>query len=198
MRDAARAERRAEIERAAYALLEENGYAGMSMLGVAKRARASNETLYRWYGNKRGLIKAMVARNAAEVRSLLERDLAAGRPPLETLRALGPRLLGLLVGERAIALNRAAAADPSGELGQALTEAGRNTILPLIAQVFASGQGQFPDLTPETAAKLYVSLLVGDLQIRRAIGALEEPGEMEIEERAAWALAILLRVGGIG
>ena len=85
MRDAARAERRAEIERAAYALLEENGYAGMSMLGVAKRARASNETLYRWYGNKQGLIKAMVARNAAIALALWLSSTASAAAQLDTL-----------------------------------------------------------------------------------------------------------------
>ena len=57
-----------------------------------------------------------------------------------------------------------------------LTAAGHNTILPLIAQVFvgANVQGLFCDLTPETAVQLYVSLPVGDRQIRRAIGALAE------------------------
>ncbi len=198
MRDAARLIRKQQIEQAAYALLEENGYAGMSMLGVAKRAKASNETLYRWYGDKQGLFKAMVARNAADVRALLEADLAAGRPPLEAIRALGPHLLALLVGNRAIALNRAAAADASGELGRALTEAGRDTILPLIVEVFVSAhaQGELPGMPPDTAVKFYFSLLIGDLQIRRAIGALPAPDATAIDERAAWAFTLLMRVAG--
>lgn len=194
MRDDARTKRMQRIEDAAYQLIEEKGFAGMSMLSIARKARASNETLYRWYGDKNGLFKAMVTRNAAEVRQLLETDLQTDRPPLETIRALGPRLLGLLVSRRAIALNRAAAADASGELGAALTEAGRNQILPLVTRVFvkAGESGLFASLDTGEAVRLYFNLLVGDLQIRRAIGAVAEMGEQDISERADWALGHLL------
>lgn len=195
MHDDARARRRQRIEDAAYELIEQKGFAGMSMLAIARKARASNETLYRWYGDKTGLFRAMVIRNAAEVRHLLESDLAADRPPLETIRALGPRLLGLLVSPRAIALNRAAAADASGALGQALTEAGRNQILPLITDVFSKADeaGLLGELNREEAVKIYFNLLVGDLQIRRAIGALPEMRAQDIVDRADWALGLLLK-----
>ena len=62
--------RKNEIEAAAYTLLAEKGFGGMSMLTLAKTARASNETLYRWYGDKLGLVSRMIARNAAEAREL--------------------------------------------------------------------------------------------------------------------------------
>ena len=58
--DEARQRREAAIHAAAYALLAEHGYGGTSMLRVARAARASNETLYRWYGGKDGLFTAMV------------------------------------------------------------------------------------------------------------------------------------------
>lgn len=195
MRDEARTERMRRIEDAAYELIEQKGFAGMSMLAIARKAKASNETLYRWYGDKTGLFKAMVIRNAAEVRHMLESDLEADRPPLETIRALGPRLLGLLVSPRAIALNRAAATDASGALGQALTEAGRNQILPLVSDVFARAEksGLLGSLNTQEAVKIYFNLLVGDLQIRRAIGALPEMGAQDIVDRAEWAFQLLLK-----
>lgn len=195
MRDETRTERMKRIEDAAYELIEKKGFAGMSMLAIARKAKASNETLYRWYGDKTGLFKAMVTRNAAEVRQLLENDLETDRPPLETIRALGPRLLGLLVSPRAIALNRAAAADASGALGQALTEAGRDQVLPLVTHVFAKAieAGLLGSLNREEAVKIYFNLLVGDLQIRRAIGALPEMRAREIVDRADWAFGLLLK-----
>ena len=59
-----RKEKRArEIEAAAYALLEAKGFEGLSMQSVAKMAKASNETLYRWYGDKIGLFEARSSRN---------------------------------------------------------------------------------------------------------------------------------------
>ncbi len=197
MRAETRQTRKTQIENAAYDLLESNGYAGMSMLSVAKKAKASNETLYRWYGDKVGLFTAMVESNALEVKSLLETDIAVERAPLETLSSLGPKLLKLLVSPRAIALNRVAAANASGVLGAALATAGRETIVPLIAKVFqrANAQGHFPNLTMPEAAEIYVNLLVGDLQIRRVTGVMPLMSDTEIANRAKRALALLLKLG---
>ena len=52
MRDDKKQQRRRQIEAAAYDLLVQYGYDGTSMLAVAKAAKASNETMYRWYGDK--------------------------------------------------------------------------------------------------------------------------------------------------
>ncbi|MFN4171419.1 MAG: TetR/AcrR family transcriptional regulator [Pseudorhodobacter sp.] len=196
MREETRAFRQEEIEAAAYALLHERGYAGMSMLAVAKRARASNETLYRWFGDKKGLALALVARNTEATRRTIEAELAAERPPITILRDLGPVLLELLLGEHAIALNRAAPADPTGELGQAISEAGREVVAPLIGQVLRrarkAGDLRFDD--PGTAVGLYLSLLVGDLQIRRVIGRDPEPTAAAIVQRAEMAYDQFLRL----
>ena len=198
MRDETKAERQAEIERAAYALLEEKGYAGTSMLAIARRARASNETLYNWYGDKNGLIRALVARNTSEIRSLLEKRIATQRDPLETLSIIGPMLLALLTGARAVALNRAAAADPSGELGIALAAEGRETIAPLIAKVLgrAYEEGKLAFSDPDEAVELYLNLLIGDLQIRRVIGRLPEMTAEQCKTRSERALAALVRLLG--
>lgn len=178
--------RQNQIEQAAYAVLREKGYTGTSMLSIAKRARASNETLYRWYGDKLGLFRSLIERNAKVVKNLLETQITSGAQPLDTLRALGPELLSLLTSERAIGLNQAAAADQTGELGAALSEMGRETIAPLISQTLekarADGVLAFDD-TDETT-DLYLSLLVGDLQIRRAIGRISEPRSEFIKKRA--------------
>ncbi len=177
MRAESRAKRQEEIETAAYELLERNGYAGTSMQGIARLAKASNETLYNWYGDKQGLFKALVTRNAAEVKGLLKRELSSERDALIILGLLGPRLLALLLGERAIALNRAAAADASGVLGAALAEAGRDSVLPLLVRVLerARDAGQLSFERSDQAAVLYLNLLVGDLQIRRVIGTARPP-----------------------
>ncbi len=196
MREEARAIRQQQIERAAYAVLEEKGYAGASMLAIARRARASNETLYSWYGDKTGLFKALVERNASESRGLLEERIAAEGEALETLRAFGPMLLDMLTGARAVALNRAAAADPSGELGRAISAAGREAIGPLVAQVLLQAREQcrlgFDD--PGEALELYFGLLIGDLQIRCVIGRAPAPSKDERERRSERALQALLRL----
>ncbi len=64
MRDENRRMRQQLIFAATYRLLAEKGYKGTSMLAVAKAAGASNETMYNWYGNKQGLLAAMIEDNA--------------------------------------------------------------------------------------------------------------------------------------
>ncbi|SFA80767.1 transcriptional regulator, TetR family [Poseidonocella pacifica] len=191
MRDENKVLRQTQIECAAYELLELKGYAGTSMQGIARKARASNETLYNWYGDKRGLFTALVTRNAAEVRSLLETELSAGGDAITTLGLLAPKLLELLLGNRAIALNRAAAADPTGELGAAISQAGRETVLPLLEQVLETARrdGQLKFDRPTEAAGLFLDLLVGDFQIRRVIGRLPAPDREFCETRSALAVA---------
>ena len=196
MRGENRKARQRQIENAAYAILEEKGYTGASMLSIAKRARASNETLYNWYGDKLGLFRSLVKINALEVKELLESDPARDETPLETLGTLGPKLLAMLVGAKAITLNRAAAADPTGDLGTAISQAGRQTIAPMIGQLFEAARTN-KDLSfdnTEDAVELYLNLLVGDMQIRRVIASMPEPNGKEISTRAASALNSLKRL----
>jgi len=196
MRDENKASRQEKIEEAAYAVLEAKGYAGASMLAIAKAAKASNETLYNWYGDKNGLFKALVLRNAEQVKALLEDGLSGERRPLEILDALGPRLLALLVSPRAIQLNRAAAADPTGELGAAISERGREAVAPLIGKVLerARQDGVLAFETTGEAVSLYLNLLVGDLQIRRVIGREPPLDETAINRRAGQAYTRFLRL----
>ncbi len=183
-----RSRREAEIAEAAYRLLDEVGLAGTTVTAVAKAARASNETLYRWYGDRTGLFAALVRRNAGLIRDELEASAGTG---LDGLARIGPRLLAMVTGPRAVALNRAAAADASGTLGAELARGGRENVAPLIAARIAEAQsrGALAAAPPGEIAETYLALLIGDLQIRRATGAIGQPSMPEIETRAARALA---------
>jgi AcrR family transcriptional regulator len=191
MREEKRQARMAQIEAEAYALFDELGFEGTSMLAVAKRAKASNETMYRWYGDKHGLFESMVRSNAAQVRRQLAEVADAPAAPLERLSNVAPVLLGMLLGPRAIALNRAAATDPTGALGQLLAKGGREDVLPLIKEVLGEAV-RAGDLQPPKHGEigaLFMHLLVGDQQIRRAIGTMAAPSQAEIAEMAKAALA---------
>lgn len=191
-----RDERQHQIEDAAYRVLERKGYGGATVLAIAREARASNETLYNWYGDKTGLFRALVARNAQAVRQLLETRIGDGAEPMQVLAQLGPDLIGVLTDPRAIALNRAAAADVSGELAAAIAAAGRDSIGPLIAQVLVAardaGALHFDD--PAQALTLYLDLLIGDLQHRRVIGLTAPPTADQRKARSTQALDRLRRL----
>ena len=199
MKDEKRQARMAQIEAAAYGLMAEQGFEGTSMLAVAKAAKASNETMYRWYGDKHGLFESMVRANADKVREELNRFHAAERAPLDILRRVAPVLLDMLLGERAIALNRAAASDPSGRLGRAISAGGRETVLPLLQKLMgaAINDGSLRPPKEGDIAALFMSLLVGDRQVRRVIGVMAPPSPREIEAQAQIAMAQFTALCGV-
>lgn len=200
MADSYAQRRKRAIEDAAFALLIEKGYKTTSMLAVARRARASNETLYKWYGNKQELFRSLVARNLADMNAALDAVLSADLPPdpLDALQGAGATLLALLTSDETIALNRAAAGDvhDTRQLGQALGDAGREAIYPRLAALFerlaATDQLTIDD--PGEAALIWLSLLVADIQLRVATGARARPSPEEIAEHSAAVQHLLTRL----
>ncbi len=191
-----------EIEAAAYLLMEEQAFARVGMQAIARAARASNETLYRWYGDKIGLYRALIARNSELVGEAMAHAQAQGGHGCALLRAVGPALLTMLLGERAAALHRAAAADASGVLGRALAELGRDFGVPRLNKVMAEAQaaGELAQrrdgasVAPDDLTEIWLSLLIGDLQARRMIGAIAPLNAAEVARRSEQALDCLTRL----
>jgi hypothetical protein len=102
----------------------------------------------------------------------------------------------MLLGPRAVALNRAAAADATGTLGQALAQGGREPLLPQLCRMIdgALAAGHLQGAPAEALTDLWLSLLIGDLQIRRTIGALPPPEPETLSNRAQSARSHLLRL----
>lgn len=198
MRNEARSLRQMQIEEVAHRLLIEKGYSGTTMLAVAREAGASMETLYNWYGDKPGLFRALITRNAAEVRATLESAVTDGADPMLTLQRFGQELLRMLTSERLVALNRVAVADETGDLGRLIGEFGRGAVAPVLGGLFARAQqrGQLHPDSAAGAAEVYLGLLIGDLQIRRVVARMPAPDEREILRRADRAYAIVLRLWG--
>lgn len=196
MRQEARKARKNEIEQAALTLLVQKGYSATTMAAVAKAAGASFETLYKWYGDKHGLFRAIVEANTAALREMLAISTTSVTDPLAALEEFGPKLISVLTSDAVVALNRAAAADPSGDLGKIIAEAGRGAITPQLNALFEHAKtcGKLVLDNPADATEIYLGLLLGDLQIRRVVGRLPPPDATEISrrsERALDALALL-------
>lgn len=191
-----------EIEEIACRLLEELGFAGVGMQAIARAAKASNETLYRLYGDKMGLFRALITRNGARLWGTLDNADERGERGLVVLRAVGPVLLTMLLSDRSVALNRAAAADPSGALGRTLAEAGRNAASVKLNQIMADAQeagelGRQRDgreVTPRELTELWLDLLTGSLQVRRVTGAIQPLTPEQIGLRNLRALDALVRL----
>src|SRR5688500_8122057 len=102
-------ERREEILEVALSVLSERGYRGASMLEIARHAQASKETLYAWFGGKRGLFEEVVRWQAELVEAAIAPNLERDVDDTEAvLRSFALELQRLLLGDRAVMINRAA------------------------------------------------------------------------------------------
>jgi AcrR family transcriptional regulator len=197
--DARRKAGRERIEGAAFALLVERGFENVSMMDVARRAKASNETLYRWYGGKAGLARALAERNGAALGAALEEALGQGGDPLGALARFGPALLGVILSDKSVVLDRAAARDATGELARVLEAVWRETVAPpletLVARAVKAGALQAP--SARRATEWHLALLLGDARARRLLGLDPEPTPAEVRARAARAFVDFLRLCGV-
>ncbi len=198
MKPASRDNRRNEIMNVAIQVLAERGYRDASMLEVARRASASKETLYAWFGDKRGLFESVIRRNAGAVQSVLTRHLEDDSSTEIVLVEFGRALLELLLGDDAVAINRAAISEASTDpgLAQILASTGRDATLPCFIRFLELRQerGALRIEAPSEAAEDYLGLLLGDTQIRRLLGLLAAPKKTQIETRAVRAATNFLRL----
>ena len=169
---------------ATFDLLVQRGYQGTTMAAVAERAGSSKETLYAWFGSKQGLFTALIRRQAEATNQAVAAALddRGDDDPATTLTAFATNLLRLLLGERSVALNRAALAElgggrpagraPAGELAAVLLSEGRHRTGPMVeaylARLAEAGQLRIDD--PAEAFQLLYGLVVRDLQIRVLLG----------------------------
>ena len=190
--------RRDEIMDIAVEILAERGYRDASMLEVAKRASASKETLYAWFGTKAGLFEAIIRRNALTVQSVLAHHLEGDGPSDHALRDFGRALLELLLGNSAVAINRAAISEAHTDpaLAQTLASAGRDATLPAFVR-FLERQRERRALTFDNAsdaAEDFLGLLLGDMQVRRLLGVVPAPDVNANKARAARAAKTFLKM----
>jgi AcrR family transcriptional regulator len=182
-------------------VLAERGYRGASMREIAERAQASKETLYSWFGNKKELFEELVGWQAERVDAViapsLERD---GDDPWEVLRGFALELQRLLLGDRAVVINRAAISEATSDptFAQILATQGRGSVVPKLVR-YLEGQrerGRLDFEEAEVAIDTLIGLAIGDQQVRRLLGVLPMPGLEQIEARAERAVEQFLTLFG--
>lgn len=165
-------ERRDEILDAALALLRETGLAGVTTAALAKAARCSKDTLYRLFEDRAAILAALVDRQASVLNATLTAAPGSLSPDAALAQA-GAQLLRLLTSEASLAINRAALADPTGELSRILIQRGKERSAPKIASLISQLQdaGLVRISDPQEAYRIFYGLLIGDRQILALHGA---------------------------
>ncbi|MHA6297702.1 TetR/AcrR family transcriptional regulator C-terminal domain-containing protein [Devosia sp. CAU 1758] len=160
---------------AALDLLVENGD-GLTMTAVARRASCSKETLYKWFGDRDGLLTATVQWQAAKVRMpFVDRSHLNLKALRASLEQFARDLLTTIIGEVSITLNRTAithAAQEKDDLGNIVLENGpmaiRRRLKPILEAARDARLLRFP--SSEEAYRTFFGLVVRDVQIRLLLG----------------------------
>ena len=191
--------RRRAILAAAFDVLMERGYSGANTLEIASRARVSKRELYAEFGNKAGILEALIATTSARMQAPLNLPEVGDRSALaDVLTRYGVTALSELCHPAVIAINRLAAAEAGGssELGHILDRGGREPNRLALFAFFARAQkaGLLGNGDPDRMGGQFFSLLFGDIPVRLMLGTIAPPPAKEIRERAEAATEALLRL----
>ena len=148
----------------------------VTMTAVARRASCSKETLYKWFGDRDGLLAATVRWQASKVRAgNYDRQKLDAEALRDSLEAFAANWLKVISSRTSIALNRVAvshAASAKSNLGRIVLDNGRFAIgerlKPLLEAGRAAGLLAFDD--SEEAFRSFFGLVGRDVQIRVLLG----------------------------
>jgi len=191
--------RQNEVLEQALRLLVEGGEKALTTSGLARAASCSKESLYKWFGDREGLLAAMIAHQAAKVRTF---ERSGERLSAELLRdhleLFARDLLEVLSGDVSLALNRLAigqsgpGAGPNGsKLGKLLVEHGRRQIDRRAMALIDAGKrvGLLRFDNADAAYHTLYGLIVSDLHDRMLLG---EPGLKDTARQAERAIDAFL------
>lgn len=186
---------------AVLALLVEEGDQ-LTMDAVARRASCSKETLYKWFGDRDGLLTATVRWQASRVHAGRDAgsvlDAAALR---DRLRDFAVTWLDVIAGRTSVVLNRIAiahAGSRKSNLGAIVLANGRIAIGGRVKPVLEAGRvaGFLAFEDSETAFRTFFGLVGRDIQIRLLLGDALELDAAEIRHDAARAVDQFLALYG--
>jgi AcrR family transcriptional regulator len=186
---------------AVLSLMVEKG-SGLTMTAVARRASCSKETLYKWFGDRDGLLTATVQWQASKVRAgNFDRQKLDAGALRESLKRFAGNWLEVISSPTSIALNRVGvsqAAARDGNLGSIVLANGRFAIgqrmMPVLEAGREAGLLDFDDA--ETAFRTFFGLVGRDIQIRLLLGDPLTLGKAEIARDAARATDQFLTLYG--
>lgn len=186
--------RQAAVLDAAFGLLVRGGERALTTAGIARAANCSKESLYKWFGDRDGLLSAMVSFEARKVRTV---TVGGGPMTRSAFRAslvtFGRDLLTVLAGDTSLAMNRLAIGQASRDgahLGRFVLERGRRMIGIRAGALIEEGRrrGFIAYDDRDRAFQTLYGLIVRDLHVRLLLGDRLSPAERDFEAEAERAV----------
>lgn len=200
--DAVLTPRQQEVLEKALELLVTGGEKALTTANIARASNCSKESLYKWFGDRDGLIAAMMAFQGSKVGAAVGQETLASRTAFEQyLIRFACELLSVLAGDTSLALNRLAMGQASNEnspLGPLLIENGRGVIEAKAINFLTSAKDKqflvFDDA--RTTYHVLYGLIVRDVHVRLLLGERGELVMKNFERDAQIAIAQFYKLYG--
>lgn len=195
--------RQRDVLERALELLVAGGEKALTTAGLARAANCSKESLYKWFGDRDGLLAAIIAHQASKVRGFTDSGLPMSRDIFEThLQGFAEDLLRVLAGDVSLALNRLAIGQASREgnrLGSLLVAQGRRRVDRAATALLEAGKRcghiAYDDL--DDAYRSLYGLIVRDLHVRMLLGEANLLPSGVLEAQAAHAIQQFFALYGV-
>lgn len=169
-----RSERRRAMIAAAETLFLEQGYEATSLSAVVKRSGGSLATLYELFGNKQGLLRAIIqVRKESDLLPLCDGECPTD-PPAVLLRRYAHQVYDHVTSPDSIALKRIVVTevmrDPefASRIYNEIHLPSVRNLADLFTRLDERGDARIDD--PYAAAELFFSIVMSDSQLRMMVG----------------------------
>jgi AcrR family transcriptional regulator len=191
--------RRSAMIEAAYRLFTEKGYASVSVDDIIQVSKGSKSSLYKYFGNKEGILKAVVESLAEDMLREIRFEPPSGRTPREALSRIGMVLVDLALSEKAINQYRHAVSHARAfpDVAKLWYESGPKSTFAGIADYLkkeaAAGRLRIPN--PDRATLLFAGMIIFHDNMRLSVG-LPPSKRSELKKVVSEAVEIFLAAYG--
>jgi len=184
---------------AAYALFIEKGYASVSLDDIIRISGGSKSSLYSFFGNKEGLLKAVIEALAGEMLEEIQMPLFEDLSPRAALLRIGKNIGSLALSENALHQYQLAVTNAKGnpELSKLWYDFGPKSTFDGLAEYFRkeSESGNYRIQNPERAALFFLGMIVFKDNMAMSIGAAP-PSKAELNAIVHDAVDVFLAAYG--
>ena len=190
----AKEERRREILDAAFQEFTGKGYAGASMEAIARRARASKETLYAWFENKETLFNTLLVSRLEGISNRVSAAAEADPSPAHVLPIIAEDVIRLMLA--ILPLTQAMGPGEPGEtasrlVGRTISDERKNFATYIL---WCRDQGYIAfDDDPFEIVSLFVAMAEGQWALRLGTGMTDQLTDKMIEDHARRVTRIFLK-----
>jgi len=199
MNTAGQRRRDAMIE-AAYSLFIEKGYASVSVEEIIRVSKGSKSSLYKFFGNKEGIFKAVIESLADEFLHEIHLEFPSAKTPREALNRVGMVFADLALSDKAINQHQHAVsyAKAFPDLAKLWYESGPKRTMDEFAVFLeketAAGRLQIAD--PYRAAWFFLGMIIFHDNMRRLV-CLPPSKRSDLKKMVSEAVEVFLAAYGV-